>query len=81
MNFRSALLCGLSLLGAAGCTADTVKPSPTADQVMAEQYRARGGQGAMSGSEAGGIAEAYRQQIARPSQAAPSETTEDRSVK
>ena len=55
------------LLGLVGCAGGPVQPTPTSDQVIAAQLRARGGQGAMSGSEATAIADAYRQEIAKPS--------------
>lgn len=81
MKSRFSLLCAWSLLSLAGCTTDTIKPSPTSDQVMAEQYRARGGQGAMSGPETDAIVEAYRQQITRPSQMPPYDGPEYRGGK
>lgn len=68
MTYRFALLLGTLLFGLGGCTGDAVKPSPTSDQVIAAQLRARGGHGEMGGPEAGAIADAYHQQIARPSQ-------------
>ena len=49
----------------AGC-ADAVHPAATSDQVLAAQYRARGPRGAMTGTEAGIIAQAYRKDIAAP---------------
>jgi len=63
---------GTLLFGLGGCTGDAVKPSPTSDQVIAAQLRARGTHGDMDGREAGAIADAYRQQIAKPSQASQS---------
>ncbi len=69
---------GVALLGLCGCADSAVKPSPTSDQVMTDQYRARGGQGAMSGAEIGAIADTYRQQIAKPAQAPRSDTEERR---
>jgi hypothetical protein len=56
-------LCGFLFLALCGCAGHAVRPSPTADQVMAEQYRARGAQGAIGGPEASAIAEAYRRDI------------------
>jgi hypothetical protein len=64
---RFAPLLGLLLCGLGGCAGDAVQPTPTSDQVIAAQLRARGGQGAMSGPEAAAIADAYRQEIAKPS--------------
>jgi hypothetical protein len=64
------------LAAAGGCTTAPVKPSPTSDQVMAAQYRARGGQGAIGGPEAGSITDAYRQQIAKPPQAHQSDVAD-----
>jgi hypothetical protein len=55
------------LLSLGGCASGAVQPTPTSDQVIAAQLRARGDQGAMSGPEAAAIADAYRQEIAKPS--------------
>ncbi len=68
MRHHIAPALGALLLGLGGCTAGGVTPSPTSDQVIAAQLRARGSQGEMSGPEAGAIADAYRQEIAKPSQ-------------
>ncbi|MBN9545405.1 MAG: hypothetical protein J0I19_08020 [Alphaproteobacteria bacterium] len=68
MKHPLAPMLGALLLGLGGCTGD-VKPSPTSDQVIAAQLRARGAHGDMDGREAGAIADAYRQQIAKPAQA------------
>lgn len=70
---------GVALLGLCGCADSAVKPSPTSDQVMTEQYRARGAQGAMSGPEISAIAGTYRQQIGKPAQAPQSDIGESRS--
>jgi hypothetical protein len=78
MNSRVIMAIGI-LLCVAGCAELNVKPSPTADQVMAQQYRARDPHGAMSGGEAGVIAEAYRQQIAKPPQMPQTNNAESRS--
>jgi hypothetical protein len=56
-------LCGFLLLSLCGCASQAVRPSPTADQVMAEQYRAEGARGAISGPEAAAIAQTYRRGI------------------
>jgi hypothetical protein len=72
MNRCFILAFGVVLLGLTGCADDAVKPLATSDQVIAEQYRARGDQGAISGPEISAIADAYRQQIAKPSQKAQS---------
>lgn len=72
MTFRLAPALVTLLFGLGGCVSHAVNPSPTSDQVIAAQLRARGSQGEMSGSEAAAIANAYRQQIARPSQKSPS---------
>ena len=69
---------GVALLGLCGCAGSAVKPSPTSDQVMTEQYQARGNQGAMSGPEISAIAGIYRQQIGKPAQAPQSDTEERR---
>ncbi|MEO7054403.1 MAG: hypothetical protein ABI191_05475 [Rhizomicrobium sp.] len=69
---------GVALLGLCGCADNPIKPSPTSDQVMTEQYRARGSQGAMSGAEIGAIATTYRQQIGKPAQAVQSDIEERR---
>lgn len=68
MTYRLAPVFGALLFGLSGCAGDAVKPSPTSDQVIAAQLRARGNQGEMSGPESGAIADTYRQQIAKPSQ-------------
>jgi len=60
-------LCAL-LLGLCGCADNGVKPSPTTDQVIAAQLRARGNRGEISGPEVSAIADAYHQQIAKPTQ-------------
>jgi hypothetical protein len=72
MTYRSAPVLGALLFALCGCAGGAVKPSPTSDQVIATQLRARGGHGEFSGAEAGAIAEAYRQEIGRPSQKSPS---------
>lgn len=71
MNDRLALVLGALLLNLGGCAGGAVKPSPTSDQVIAAQLRARGSQGEISGAEAGAIADAYRQQIAKPKSQSP----------
>ncbi len=76
MTLRSFLACGLMLPGLAGCAGDAVKPSPTSDQVMTEQYRAQGARSALSGAEAQAITDAYHRDIAKPAAAAPSNVTE-----
>ena len=58
---RLALIICVCLSGCAD-----VHPAATSDQVLAAQYRARGPRGAMTGTEAGIIAEAYRKNIAAP---------------
>ena len=68
-------LCAL-LFGLCGCADGTVKPSPTSDQVIAAQLRARGNRGDISGPEASAIADAYHQQIAKPSQKSQSPLSE-----
>jgi len=68
MNRRAVILCCLMSAGLGGCTAAPVQPSPTADQVMAAQYRAQGERGAISGPEASAIAQAYHQAIAKAPQ-------------
>jgi hypothetical protein len=75
MNRRGVILCGLMSAGLGGCAADPVQPSPTADQVMAAQYRAQGERGAISGPEASAIAGAYHQAIAKAPQSASSGET------
>lgn len=72
MTFRLASALVTLLVGLGGCATHSVNPSPTSDQVIATQLRAHGSQGEMSGLEAAAIANAYRQQIARPSQKSPS---------
>jgi hypothetical protein len=67
MILRIILLCGLALPSLASCSTDPVKPSPTSDQIFAEQYRASGSQGAITGMEADAIAQSYGRQVARPS--------------
>jgi hypothetical protein len=64
-------LCGFLLLSLCGCADRAVRPSPTADQVMAEQYRAAGARGALSGSEATAIARSYRRSIGGGAQSPP----------
>ena len=76
-----SVLCAQSLLSLAGCATDAIKPSPTSDQVLAAQYRAHGDQPAISGAEADAIMEAYRQQIAKPSQTPPYDGPEIRGGK
>ena len=66
MTLRIILLCAIALPSLAGCIAGPVEPSPTTDQVFAEQYRARGSQGAITGPEAEAIAQSYGRQIAKP---------------
>jgi hypothetical protein len=56
-------LCGFLLLSLCGCADQAVRPSPTADQVMAEQYPAAGARGALGGFEATAIARSYRRGI------------------
>jgi hypothetical protein len=68
MNRRFIPALGVLLLGLNGCADNTVKPLATSDQVIAAQYHARGDQGTISGPEIGAITDAYRQQIAQPSQ-------------
>ncbi|HEY4266513.1 MAG TPA: hypothetical protein VGM72_14445 [Micropepsaceae bacterium] len=65
------LLCGVALTGLSGCASSAVRPSPTTDQVMAEQYRAQGEHGSISGPETAAIADAYRKAIGKSTQAAP----------
>jgi hypothetical protein len=65
MTYRLAPLFGALLFGLGGCAGNAVKPSPTSDQVIAAQLRARGDHGEMSGTEAAAIADAYRQQIGK----------------
>ncbi|MES2256414.1 MAG: hypothetical protein V4559_15410 [Pseudomonadota bacterium] len=69
---------GVALFALCGCADSAVKPSPTSDQVMMEQYRARGDQSAMSGPEINAIADTYRQQIGKPAQAPQSNIGESR---
>jgi len=69
MSRRSFPVFGVAVICLCGCADSAVKPSPTSDQVMTEQYRARGGQGAISGPEISAIAGAYRQQIGKSAQA------------
>lgn len=56
----------LALCGTAACAPQAVAPSPTADQVLAAQYRAQGGHGPMSGSESQAVMDSYRRGIAKP---------------
>ena len=56
----------LSLLGLGGCATEAVKPSPTANDALAAQYRAQGEHGAMSGAELQAVVDAYRRDIAKP---------------
>jgi hypothetical protein len=74
------LACTGLLLGLSGCADHATSASPTSDQVIGAQYRARGDRGAISGPEAGAIMDAYRQQIARPpeAQSPSSENRDDR---
>lgn len=58
----------LALLGMTACTGEPVKPSPTTDQVLAAQYRARGEWGEMNGAEAQAVMDAYRRDIAKPAE-------------
>ncbi len=73
MNRRAVILCCLMSAGLGGCAAGSVQSSPTADQVMAAQYRAQSERGAISGPEASAIAEAYRQAIAKAPQSVSSD--------
>lgn len=68
-------LCGFLLLSLCGCADHAVRPSPTADQVMAEQYRAAGARGALGGSEAAAIARSYRHDIGGDAQSSPGRET------
>jgi len=68
MKYRFAAALGAALFGLCACADNAVRPSPTSDQVIAAQLRARGSQGEISGSEVSAIADAYHQQIAKPSQ-------------
>jgi hypothetical protein len=64
---RAIFLLGAALPALAACAAlGPVQPSPTTDQVLAAQYRARAEQGAMSGAESQAVMEAYRRDIAKP---------------
>jgi hypothetical protein len=63
---RLLIACAILLPGVAGCAEDKVSPSPLSDQVLSQQYHARGAQGSISGAEIQTIAEAYRHEIARP---------------
>ena len=56
----------LSLLGLGGCAREAVKPSPTANDVLAAQYRAQDAHGEMSGVESQAVMDAYRRDIAKP---------------
>lgn len=76
MTYRLAPALGALLFGLCGCTGDAVRPSPTSDQVIATQLRARGNRGEISGPETSAIADAYHQQIAKPSQKSQSPLSE-----
>ena len=78
MKRPMSLASGFFLLLLTGCTSEPVHPSPTADQVMAEQYRARTEHGAISGTEASAIADAYHQTIGKSPQHATSSQVLDR---
>lgn len=69
------IFCGFLFLGLCGCADRAVRPTPTAEQVMAEQYRAEGARGAISGPEAAAIAQAYRRGIGGEAQAPPTRGT------
>ena len=62
---RGLILLALLVPALAGCIRDRIAPSPTADQVLAAQYRAQGERGAMSGAESQAVMDAYRHGIAR----------------
>ena len=62
---RRALLI-LSLLSLGGCAREAVKPSPTANDVLAAQYRAQDAHGEMRGAESQAVMDAYRRDIAKP---------------
>jgi hypothetical protein len=72
MIYRFAPTLGALLFILCGCANAGIKPSPTADQVVAAQLRARGDRSEISGLEASAITDAYRQQTAKPSQKSPS---------
>jgi len=77
MKYRVAVALGALLFGLCGCADTAVKPSPTSDQVIAAQLRARGNRGEIGGSEVSAIADAYHQQIAKPSQKSQSPLSEN----
>jgi hypothetical protein len=78
MSHRFFPVFGVALFALCGCADNAVKPSPTSDQVMTEQYRAHGSQGATSGPEISAIADTYRQQIGKSAQAPQSSIGESR---
>ena len=65
----------LGLLGLAACVQAPVQPSPTSDQVLAAQYRARGEQGQMSGMETQKVMDAYKRDIAKPAESVAAESS------
>ena len=73
MSRRLFPVFGVAVICLCGCADSAVKPSPTSDRVMTEQYRARGSQGAMSGPEISAIAGIYRRQMGKPAQAPDTE--------
>ncbi len=76
MRLSPVMACGAIPFLLCGCAAGAVKPSPTADQLLAIQYRASAPHGAMSGPEAGAVLKAYRQDIGK-SAMPPSGLTSD----
>lgn len=77
MKHRFAIALGALLFGLCGCADTAVKPSPTSDQVIAAQLRARGNRGEIAGYEVSAITDAYHQQIAKPSQKSQSPLSEN----
>ncbi|HEY4266492.1 MAG TPA: hypothetical protein VGM72_14340 [Micropepsaceae bacterium] len=77
MNRAALFLCVLTIMGLSGCAGTPVHPSPTADQVMAKQYSARGEHGAIGGPEATAITNAYQNAIGKSSQSTPSGETQN----
>ena len=65
----------LSLVGLSACVEAPVQPSPTSDQVLAAQYRARGELGQMSGMETQKLMDAYARDIARPAESRAEESS------
>jgi hypothetical protein len=66
MRRSPVMACGAIPFLLCGCAAGAVKPSPTADQLLAVQYRASAPHGAMSGPEAEAVLKAYQRDIGKP---------------